>query len=111
MLNLVFYSFEEKTPEINKEISYIRTTRSFGMAYFEVDTCIVEAQWTELEDGEDSGQAYIVDTNDLTPPEVLEKEHNISYRLDLLIDGYFPKPKWYWVYTEDYVNALEKHLL
>lgn len=55
MLKLEFYSFKEKLPEIGQEVVYLRRGYSFGREYFEPQEDTVEAQWVELEDGEQGG--------------------------------------------------------
>ena len=111
MLNLNFHSFGERKPAIGLEILYLRKGMSYDMTYFEPHEATVGGQWTQLEDGEDSGSASCYDPEDSQPPEpYVEDGVEVTFRLDINIDGYIIDEKcdnWYWMPLEQYWAAFD----
>jgi hypothetical protein len=107
MIQLNFYSFGEKKPEIGDEIIFLRRGYSFDYEMFEPNSCTVEGQWFELHDGEETGSAIIYDPEDPIPePEVVDGVE-VTYRLVLLVDGWVPDNNWYWMRVDDYWNSFD----
>jgi hypothetical protein len=95
MINLKFYTLQERLPDHNQEIVYLEYGSTYGVDSVGIRTGKVEYIWLEAEG---TGYAYT------------EGESLVSagYELCVLIDGYNLEGKNAWCTVEEYFCAIEK---
>lgn len=95
MINLKFYTLDERTPEHNQEVVYLEYGSSFGCDSVGIRTGLVRYLW---EDPEEQEYCYNYEN----------PEDMYGYTLVILIDGYVLEGNNAWCTTDEYFDAIDE---